>query len=213
MAEFKRRPIRFDYDERKAGELAACLLGLAGGSMPLLKLLKLMYLADRASLIETGFPITGDAIVAMDKGPVLSKTYDRLKPTGSLPFVHSEPGNVTVDAALPVIGRLSEYELDLANRIFMEFGQMSGDQLIKHLHRAAPEWEPPPPKTGVAMPAQRLSVYSMPPGTEAPVTQMGGTSVPIDPASILRAAGKSDEEIEAVAEQAAYFASINRYRG
>jgi uncharacterized phage-associated protein len=62
----------------------------------MLKLLKLMYLADRKSLLETGVPITGDSISALDKGPVLSQTYNRLKPAGALPFVSSEPGNVTL---------------------------------------------------------------------------------------------------------------------
>src|SRR5207245_2612690 len=86
--------IRFAYDQQKASELAAHFLLVAGGSMPMLKLLKLMYHADRTSLIETGFPVTGDTIVAMDNGPVLSKTYDHLKPTGSLEYIRSEPGDV-----------------------------------------------------------------------------------------------------------------------
>lgn len=176
--------LRFAYDGQKAGELAAQLLQLAGGSMPLLKLLKLMYLADRVSLIETGFPITGDSIVAMEKGPVLSNTYDRLKPAaGSLPFVASEPGNVSLIEDAPTDGRLSDYELDVAQRIFREFGQMSGDKLIRYLHRAAPEWKAPP----------------------------AGSSTPIDPADILRAAGKSQDEIDAIAQEARYFRSVHSF--
>ena len=39
--------------------------------MAYIKLIKLMYLADRRCLIETGFPITGDRMVSMPKGPEL----------------------------------------------------------------------------------------------------------------------------------------------
>jgi uncharacterized phage-associated protein len=169
--------MRFAYDQTKAGELAAQLLDHAGGAMPMLKLLKLMYLVDRTSLIETGFPVTGDKMVAMGNGPVLSKTYDHLKPTGTLPFVEGEPGNVRRDEKAPSRGRLSDYEIELALRIFKEFGAMSGEKLIDYLHRTVPEWKAPPV----------------------------GSSVLIDPADILRAAGKSESEIAAIAAQADYF--------
>lgn len=41
-----------------------------------MKFLKLLYIADRESIKETGVPITGDSPVAMRHGPVLSKVYD-----------------------------------------------------------------------------------------------------------------------------------------
>jgi uncharacterized phage-associated protein len=180
-----RRRIRFAYDREKAGQLAAQFVELAGGSLPLLKLLKLMYLVDRESLVDTGFPVTGDSIVAMDNGPVLSKTYDHLKPNGKLPHVVSKPSGVKLEDKSPPRGRLSDYEVDLAHRAFKRFGHMSGQQLIGLLHKAAPEWEPPPK----------------------------GSSSPIDPASILRAEKKTEAEITAIAEQADYFLSVNRHLG
>jgi uncharacterized phage-associated protein len=208
--------IRFAYDQQKAGELAAHFLQLAGGSIPLLKLLKLMYLADRTSLIETGFPITGDTIVAMDNGPVLSKTYDHLKPTGSLEYVRSEPGDVSLQSAPPHNGRLSDYEVGLVDRVFKEFGHQSGSQLIARLHASAPEWRPPPRKSEPASPSWQVSIEAMPPqplraaATGVPPPQSAGSSVVIDPADILRAAGKSEDEIDAVAEAAQYFSSRDR---
>lgn len=39
--------------------------------MSYLRMLKLLYLADRESLKETGHTITGDRVVAMEHGPVL----------------------------------------------------------------------------------------------------------------------------------------------
>ena len=47
-----------------------------------LKLIKLLYLADRAALIETGSPITGDRYVSMKFGPVLSNVLNLIKQAG-----------------------------------------------------------------------------------------------------------------------------------
>jgi uncharacterized phage-associated protein len=46
-----------------------------------LRLLKLLYLANRKSLKETGDPIVDDDAIAMKYGPVLSHTYDLIKGT------------------------------------------------------------------------------------------------------------------------------------
>ncbi|HTH08426.1 MAG TPA: Panacea domain-containing protein, partial [Acidovorax sp.] len=64
------------FNERKAAQAAACLLHKAGGSLSVLKLMKLMYLAERRSLKKYGDTITGDAFVSMPHGPVLSMTYN-----------------------------------------------------------------------------------------------------------------------------------------
>lgn len=40
-----------------------------------MKLLKLLYIADRESIREEGAPITGDNAIAMQHGPVLSGVY------------------------------------------------------------------------------------------------------------------------------------------
>jgi hypothetical protein len=43
------------------------------------KLLKLLYIAEKESLIETGHPITGDRLVAMPHGPALSQTCNLMR--------------------------------------------------------------------------------------------------------------------------------------
>ncbi len=45
-------------------------------TMSYMKLIKLLYIADRESIKETRAPITGDRPVAMPHGPVLSSIYD-----------------------------------------------------------------------------------------------------------------------------------------
>jgi uncharacterized phage-associated protein len=50
-----------------------------GKQMSRIRLLKLLYIADRESLKETGRPVTWDTWVAMRHGPVLSHFYDVIK--------------------------------------------------------------------------------------------------------------------------------------
>ncbi len=67
------------YRDRKALEAASYLLEKLGGRTQYIKLIKLMYLADRALLRECGRTITGDRMYALPKGPILSRTLDRLE--------------------------------------------------------------------------------------------------------------------------------------
>jgi len=62
------------FNEKKATELAACFLSW-GGSMKFIKLLKLIYLADRAALDRAGPSLSTDRWVSMKHGPVPSQTY------------------------------------------------------------------------------------------------------------------------------------------
>ena len=57
------------YREDKATQAAARLLRLAGGKLNHMKLMKLLYLADRRALIQWGRPITFDWYVSMPHGP------------------------------------------------------------------------------------------------------------------------------------------------
>jgi uncharacterized phage-associated protein len=47
--------------------------------MNYMRLLKLLYIADREALKETGRPITGGPVVAMERGPVLEEVYDLIR--------------------------------------------------------------------------------------------------------------------------------------
>jgi uncharacterized phage-associated protein len=68
---------RFDFD--KALQASGVLLSLDGDRMERIRLLKLLYIADRELLAERGQTITGDRAVAMEHGPVLSQVYDLIK--------------------------------------------------------------------------------------------------------------------------------------
>lgn len=70
----------FRFNIAKGDRASAVLLKTEPAHrMGRLRLLKLLYIADREALTERARPITGDSPVAMDNGPVLSNTYDLIK--------------------------------------------------------------------------------------------------------------------------------------
>ena len=142
------------YNERKAAQAAAYLLFLAGGRLPLIKLLKLMYLAERASLREFGELITGDHLVSMDHGPVLSRTYSRMNGTsrgaenGWDKWVsdradhYLELRDRTMVRSSADLKALSRSDLQMLNEVYTEFGHVDRWDLVEYTH-TLPEWKDP----------------------------------------------------------------------
>lgn len=177
--------MRFAFDEERAAEAATRLLALAGGELPHLTLIKLLYLADRQALIEYGQPITGDKMVSMEHGPVLSAVLDRLngvRRDGPWASSVSAPADYTVHAlrAPQHNGPLSNNEIAILGAIYDRWGGMDKWDLVAACHQL-PEWRDP-----------------------------DGSSLPIDPVTILRSTGKSDEEIEVLVDDAEAAWSIDR---
>lgn len=141
------------YNVRKAAEIAAFFANAQGGSINVLKLTKLVYLAEREFLNRYDASILNDALVSMDHGPVNSITYDCIK--GSEP----EPGRnkwnaLITDRARHEIGatrslndedyeELNDAELQVFHYIWNRFGHMNQYQLRDYTHEHCPEWEDP----------------------------------------------------------------------
>ena len=176
----RRQPtrIRFFFDEQKATQAAGFLLGLHQEPMPYLRLIKLLYLADRQSLIETGATITGDRFVSMTHGPVLSGCLDLIQnpPRGGPSYwnEHIERDGVRTVALIgdPGWRSLSEYQTTILERVFERHRSEADWQIVDHTH-ALPEWDDP-----------------------------GRSPRPIDPAQILRFAGYSEDEVALAIEDA-----------
>lgn len=65
------------FNERKAAQMAAFFLRETPDStMPHWKLMGLLYISDREALRAFGWPISGDRLVSMPHGPVLSHTLN-----------------------------------------------------------------------------------------------------------------------------------------
>jgi uncharacterized phage-associated protein len=183
LARFRTR-----FDERKTAAAAAVLLREAGGRMEYIRLLKLLYLADRESWLRFNRPITGDRYVAMKYGPVLSATLDLIKAEHEVgeelgPWartIEREDYAVRLMRAEPDLGPLSDAEIELlvdAYRFHETYGKW---RLVDFTH-ALPEWSDP-----------------------------GGSSREILPEDILAALGKSPEEIEDARRAAAEDAYLER---
>lgn len=144
------------YNERLAAQVAAFFLHSAGGELPVIKLVKLMYLAERLSLERYGEPLTGDRLVSMDHGPVLSITYNHLN--GSLEstkdgwdsWVADREGHM-VSLADPSKIRtpeqdllhLSETDLEVLRDVWERFGYWDRWKLRDYTHDSCPEWQNP----------------------------------------------------------------------
>ena len=64
------------FTTRKVAQMAAYFAECSGGTINILKLIKLMYLADRESMHRHGTPISFDRFVSMDHGPVPSQSLN-----------------------------------------------------------------------------------------------------------------------------------------
>src|SRR5438132_4968220 len=69
--------MRFRFHFQRTLQAAAELLKASPvRRMNYMRLLKLLYIAERETLAGHAHPITGDQVIAMERGPVLSQTYN-----------------------------------------------------------------------------------------------------------------------------------------
>lgn len=68
--------IRYQFHPEKTTQAVAHLLRSLGGETDKVKLMKLVYIADRTNFLRRGAPLTGDRQVAMPFGPVPSATLN-----------------------------------------------------------------------------------------------------------------------------------------
>jgi uncharacterized phage-associated protein len=172
--------VRFPFNERNAAQAAAYLLKRHDGRLNYMKLIKLLYLADRKALLDCGKPITGDRMVSMPKGPVLSGILElinwgqkREEPCAWLDYVSPpEQYEVRLLNHRPDFDLLSERECLILDEIDATYGKVDKWSLVELTHEL-PEWRDP-----------------------------CGSSLPIDPADILRAESRCEQEIRHIAEDA-----------
>lgn len=150
----------FRWNFKKAVEAAGVVLRMARGKrMRYIRLLKLLYIADRVSLQETGRPITGDRVVAMEHGPVLSRLYDCIK--GEYPdqvewdrfFVTEDPFDIRMKRT-PGIGELCRYEIEVLQRITKDRVLDDDWKVVEETH-GFEEWTDPG-NTSVVIPYQEV---------------------------------------------------------
>ena len=140
------------FNERRVAQMAAYLLSREKGRMNYLKLMKLLYLADRESMKRHGHPISGDRFVSMDHGPVLSQTFNLIK--GTVRFAERGWNHWIADRAdhevslkrkvnREALDELSEADLNVLGDVYSKFGKMDQWKLVDYTHRYCREWEDP----------------------------------------------------------------------
>jgi hypothetical protein len=134
------------FDPIKTIQAAAYFLKLEPGKRTnYMRLLKLLYLADRKSLELRGAPLCGDTPYAMERGPVPSVTFDMLK--GNDPesprwseFITKigydvrlvkDPGNLA----------LSRAELKILYDLSEEFRDKDEWDMVNWCHKNLPEYQ------------------------------------------------------------------------
>ena len=149
--------------------------------MAYIKLIKLLYHADRAAMGKWGESISGDCFISMSKGPVLSQTYDLIcgmESSSDAGWNHWIQGETNYEVSLkkPVtrndLDELSDAEIEILEGIFKKFGHFKRFDLVQYTHDHCAEWEEP-----------------------------HGSSFPIRPESIFRALGKNKDQVQALVQQ------------
>ena len=174
--------MNFRFDVTKATEVACQLLKREGGSINLMKLVKLVYLIDRLSVARRGIPVVGGAYLALPNGPVTSELLD-LANSGSLwglpdcrfeEFISDRQDHQVALVKDAGNAHLSKPEVELIDAVDREHGTKNQWELRDWCHAHCHEWAP---------------------------LEEGRERIGLD--RIARALGKTDEQIARLQEQAA----------
>jgi uncharacterized phage-associated protein len=177
------------FCEERVAQIAAYLLSKGGNRMSYLKLMKLMYLADRESMNRFGEPLSGDRMVAMPHGPLLSRSLDLMNGTergdnGWNAWI-SDATNYEIellrhDTDRDAFDELSDADLSLLDGIYREFGHMNKWEIRDYTHERCAEWTDP-----------------------------NGGSFTISPETVFRALGKPEEHVRQLSDRMREFSELD----
>lgn len=141
------------FNERKAAQMAAFFLGQAPDRrMSHLKLMKLLYLAEREAVRNFGWPMAGDRLVSMPHGPVLSRTLNLMDgDTESMPggwedwISDKENHEVALRHAhnALTLDELAPAEIGVLQFVWAKFGGMDKWAIRDWTHKYCAEWQDP----------------------------------------------------------------------
>lgn len=166
------------FSEIKVTQMAAYLIKKHGGRMSYLKLIKLLYLAERQAMAKWGESMSGDKFVSMPHGPVMSETYSLIigETEGYWNRLIKSEANYEVSLAHNIetadLDELCPAEIKILDQVVNEFGSMDKWEIRNYTHDYCKEWEDP-----------------------------HGSSFPIAPESIFRAMGKSEEQVKKLTQK------------
>lgn len=178
--------ISFVFDEMKATQAACYLLSLNAERMNYMKLIKLLYLADRKFIADWSNSITTDCYVSMENGPVTSRIYDLIKEGKSdngsywASCIRTNGDDVVLTKTIGEYDRLSPMEMEVIAEVSSRFESVGTWDVVNFCQRNLAEWQDP-----------------------------SGSSIPITIEDIIHAV-KSDKDVDECIEQMSLAASIQK---
>ncbi len=169
----------FNFSIEKTLAATGFVMALEGGKCNLIKLIKILYFADRIALQSWHRTITGDKFFSMKNGPIVSTAYDLAKGTAPKKlqslwdeYIGPRQHNTIPLIKMPDTDVLSEAEERILADAHAKISPMRTGQLIEWCHKF-PEWSDPE-----------------------------GSSVRIDPKSVLRLTTVlTSKDIDAIEEE------------
>lgn len=136
------------FNPEKAANIVAYFILKSGeNSMRHLKIMKLLYLAEREYLNEYDSLMLDDDYFSMRNGPMLSKTYDLMKRTpcqewdNLLTRINDNHISLKRIATQNKLIYLSKANIKILDRIFELYGGKTAEELVEFTHDNCPEWQ------------------------------------------------------------------------
>ena len=137
--------MHFQFDFTKTVQASAVVLRSHGKRMSYLRLLKLLYIADRELLAKMGRTITGDRAMAMKNGPVLSTVYNLIKQKSAQAhqwdtYIHKTGYQIHLRVD-PGIGQLSKGEIEKLEELCDRYRNTDDWTLSEEITHEFAEWK------------------------------------------------------------------------
>ncbi|MEP7246468.1 MAG: Panacea domain-containing protein [Gammaproteobacteria bacterium] len=150
------------FTTSKVAQMAALFAAKQGGAINVLKLNKLLYLADRESMSRHGCPISFDRLASMPHGPVLSQSLnlisglsDSAKWDEWITDCDNYDVGLTHKFVRDDLDQLSDADIEVIDEVWKQFGHMTKYALRDYTHENCPEWKDP---DGSSIPIKHFDV-------------------------------------------------------
>ena len=176
--------MNFSNNAKKSTQAVARIIETSGGPIDYLRISKLIYLADKESIVKRGVPIVGGSYFSMRKGPVIGEVMDFVQRRNAPEWketISPRFGNEVRLQGQPKSDSLSESELEILDSVVKFHLERTTDELVEWCHKNCPEYE-------MVQPTRRK---------------------PIAVESILKGVNKSQKQIQKFVQEAESLAKLD----
>jgi len=139
--------VNFPNQAQKATQAVARLIETSGGPIDYLRISKLIYLADRESIIHRGIPIVGGHYFSMRKGPTISEVMNFVNRRSAPEWketISPRMGNTVGLKGVTSFKALAESEIGILDSTVTAHLERTTDDLVQWCHDNCPEYEEVP---------------------------------------------------------------------